>query len=316
MKQSMIHNIMINFKTLAASFMGLFAICLLASCSGNPSTFTTTPKSFDDSVSTGGIKLKQSYKADFPAGGNPILVKNIREWINEELGGSYEGKLDEAEAMFKYYAKAETERDIELAGGSDVNNTTGMDQTDKDNLELTMECYRTCNFKKVFESDKIVSYEFIDDSYSGGAHGSEQELYMSFRKEDGRRLDMSMFTVEAKNEFLHEAIEKAIASQYFDIPDVSTDEGKASLAENLLDENDQYYFPFPETNPLFMQDSVKFIYQQYEIAAYAAGLPTCVIAYKDLNENDCLTATAKQLLIPGYKPEAAETEKDGEDAAK
>jgi hypothetical protein len=312
----MIHNIMINFKTAAASFMGLVAICLLASCSGNPSAFTTTPKSFDDSISTGGLKLKQSYKADFPTGGNPILVKNVREWINEELGGSYEGKLDDAEAMFKFYAEAETQRDIELGGGSDADDSTDMNQTDSANLALSFECYRSCDFKKVFESDKIVSYKFINDSYSGGAHGSEQEMCMSFRKEDGRRLDMSMFTVDANDEFLHGAIEQAIASQYFDVPDISTDEGKASLADNLLDEADQDYFPLPETNPLFMQDSVMFIYQPYEIAAFAAGLPTCTIAYKDLNEKGCLSATAKQLLIPGYKPEAAKTEKDGDDAAK
>lgn len=36
-------------------------------------------------------------------------------------------------------------------------------------------------------------------------------------------------------------------------------------------------FPLPSTPPFLTKDGIRVIYQQYEIAPYAAGMPSCVI---------------------------------------
>ena len=42
---------------------------------------------------------------DFPVQGDPTLLKNIRKDINELLGGSYSGPLDNSEKMLSYYSR-------------------------------------------------------------------------------------------------------------------------------------------------------------------------------------------------------------------
>ncbi|MDE6438615.1 MAG: RsiV family protein, partial [Muribaculaceae bacterium] len=48
--------------------------------------------------------------------------------------------------------------------------------------------------------------------------------------------------------------------------------------------------------PYFMKDGVVFLYQQYEIACYAAGMPACVIPYSALLP--FMTPAARE-LVPG-----------------
>ena len=40
-----------------------------------------------------------------------------------------------------------------------------------------------------------------------------------------------------------------------------------------------YNIPLPKNPPYFTQDGLTFVYQQYEIAPYAAGMPTFSIPY-------------------------------------
>ena len=65
------------------------------------------------------------------------------------------------------------------------------------------------------------------------------------------------------------------------------------LAGNLtLD--DSYFLPMPVTPPLFGKDGIIVTYQQYEIAAYAAGMPSFVIPY--IKAKAMMNNTGKQLI--------------------
>lgn len=45
------------------------------------------------------------YSIDYPTAGNPILRRNVIEWINESLGGQYTGNLKDAQSIVDFYGK-------------------------------------------------------------------------------------------------------------------------------------------------------------------------------------------------------------------
>ena len=77
----------------------------------------------------------------------------------------------------------------------------------------------------------------------------------------------------------------------------------ARLAQLLFDDPDtpenelEYGLPLPATVPAVKGDNMLFIYQQYEIAAYALGLPCVSLPLTAVK--DCLTEEGKRYL--GFK---------------
>lgn len=66
-------------------------------------------------------------------------------------------------------------------------------------------------------------------------------------------------------------IREGLMRQYFDV------ETAQEFKDALLIDPDT--LPLPVTPPYFMPDGFHVVYQQYEIACYAAGLPGCVLPY-------------------------------------
>jgi hypothetical protein len=76
--------------------------------------------------------------------------------------------------------------------------------------------------------------------------------------------------------------------KYFE---VNTDEE----LENCLSLEHTYLLPLPANPPLFIKEGVSITYQQYEIAPYAAGLPSFILPY---NEAKSLMNTTGKNLLP------------------
>ena len=62
----------------------------------------------------------------------------------------------------------------------------------------------------------------------------------------------------------------------------------------LLDENARYQFPLPENAPILRFNGMEFVYGQYEIAPYAAGMPSCILPYDSIR--NLVTVTMKPLI--------------------
>ena len=86
---------------------------------------------------------------------------------------------------------------------------------------------------------------------------------------------------------MQDVIKKGL-KKYFE---VNTDEE----LENSLSLENTYLLPLPATPPVFTKEGVLFTYQQYEIAAYAAGLPSFIVPY---NEAKSLMNTTGNNLLP------------------
>ena len=110
--------------------------------------------------------------------------------------------------------------------------------------------------------------------YTGGAHGGAATIGCTFATATGEELDFdNMFDAEAA-EAVTELVKKGLMEQYFKV------ETEEDFKNSLLFGDEP--LPLPANAPFFMEEGVCFLYQQYEIACYAAGMPQCVIPYKDL----------------------------------
>ena len=220
---------------------------------------------------------------DFPEDGNAILVNAIREYICESLGssygggeeetkmGSYSGDLADGEQMAKYYF------DIKVAEFDKMyKEMKDEGRPDMPQLESSTQITRD------YESDKVITYTFNSYENAGGAHGGSVSSGMTFRKSDGRRIGWELFSTVKMQSVLRNGLK-----EYFE---VKTDEE----LEPCLSLSNSYYIPMPTTPPICTKKGILVIYQQYEIAAYAAGMPSFIISYK--NAKKMLNSTGKKLL--------------------
>ena len=220
---------------------------------------------------------------DFPEGGNATLVNAIREYISESLGstygggedeslqGSYSGDLADGEKMATYYFDLK------------VKEFTGMyNDMKQDGMPEIPELASSIKITKDYETDKVVTFLYNSYENGGGAHGGAVGSGMTFRKSDGRRIDWDLFTTVKMQSTIRDGLK-----EYFE---VKTDDELAGC----LTLNDSFILPMPVTPPLFGKDGIIVTYQQYEIASYAAGMPSFVIPYK--KAKDMMNNTGKKLI--------------------
>ena len=265
----------------------------LPSPSQNDSTSVTVNEQ-EDGQKDGKLTYKQveqskkdksgEYKiiVDFPTSGNPILMNAIREYISESLGisyagelennmqGSYDGDLSNGQKMIDYYFDLKY-KEFKKAHDLMAENMTGDVPTFASETEIHF----------LYETDKFVTYEMKKYEDMGGAHGGTFISGMTFRKSDGRRVEWDLFTKS-----MQDVIKKGL-KKYFE---VNTDEE----LENSLSLENTYMLPLPATPPVFTKEGVLFTYQQYEIAAYAAGLPSFIVPYDEAKS--LMNTTGKNLL--------------------
>ena len=255
---------------------------------------SVTVKEQEDAQKDGKLTYKQveqskkdksgEYKiiVDFPTSGNPILVNAIREYISESLGisyagelennmqGSYDGDLSNGQKMIDYYFDLKY-KEFKKAHDLMAENMTGDVPTFASETEIHF----------LYETDQFVTYEMKKYEDMGGAHGGTFISGMTFRKSDGRRVDWELFTKS-----MQDVIKKGL-KKYFE---VHTDEEM----EKFLSLENTYLLPLPATPPVFTKEGVLFTYQQYEIAAYAAGLPSFIVPYDEAKS--LMNTTGKNLL--------------------
>lgn len=196
------------------------------------------------------------------------LREAVGEWLCEVLGGYYEGDVSDLQQAVDFYGHAMTDTlRKELA---DIRPEAEVA------FEATME--------KAYETDAFVTYTYSTYYNLGGAHPTSSEEGATFRKSDGRRLTWDVIRRDRQYQFSQLLI--AHLKDYFDMAD---NELMQALGE-------QAYFnpPLPRTPPMFFENGMVFVYQQYEIASYAMGMPGDTIGYDRIAP--MLTTWARRLV--------------------
>lgn len=211
--------------------------------------FTTKKTAFVDSLEQNGVMLRYSVEIDVPVTGPKALLDSVKTWMNNTLGGSYNGVIDFNNEMLRHYAE------LYYDDNSDV-----LSIVDFIGCSLDLKIQMTDN------TDGFVSYEVEGYDYTGGAHGMPISYGTTFVKETGSTLSWDMFSDTTNIAPLF----KQSVVQYFAKDSIT------SLDEVLFEEA-AAHFPLPTQTPWLVSDGVKFCYGAYEIAPYAAGMPSGVI---------------------------------------
>ncbi len=226
-------------------------------------------------------KIGVSIEVDYPNGGSEILKDALSEFINETLGGSYEGELDEGRTVVDFYGgQIKTELINEKAEQSQ--------DLDEDAINAF---YKHITIKKDYETDLLVTYLVDQDIYLNGAHGMQYHYGQTFRKSDGRRFGPDMM-MNVGSEGMYSLIKEGLRSYFAENSTQPIDDEE--LKTYIISEDDVDYLPMPHHTPYVTQKGVVFTYQPYEISFYAAGMPEFAVTLNDMKPY--LSVTAKRML--------------------
>lgn len=228
-----------------------------------------------DSLAVGGCVARCTVSVDFPESGDSALINNLRRWISGRLV-PYNGMTPENEADKhgvdtitdgNRLVLAACKASLEVAEGDFV-------QFEDDGITTTYEY--DYSVRKAYETPAFVTYVSHNYVYSGGAHGGVNFSGAVFALADGRQYGWNnMFEPEALDA-VRGLIAAGLMADYFKV-----DTQEAFMSVLQLDPG-ATELPLPVASPVFMAEGVEFVYQQYEIACYAAGIPTCTIPYDKL----------------------------------
>lgn len=229
----------------------------------------------------GNEAIATSVKIDWPVSGDAKLQESVCKYITHTLSMGYKTGDDPQKAINAYVKAKQKEQHAnskEFEGP-----ITGRDFS----AEITL----TSN------TPKYITYIANTYIFLGGAHGSTFVEGATFSKKDGHKLSYDMFASNIKkaNDKNHAKLMSMIVKDLKKYFEVKTDQ---ELLEILLlnKENPTIKdIPLPQMVPFFDKDGITFIYQQYEIAPYAAGMPQVTIPFSKIKP---LLNEAAQELVP------------------
>lgn len=116
--------------------------------------------------------------------------------------------------------------------------------------------------------EDVLTYQTTTDCYLGGAHGSYVVHYYNFDKKSGKLLGIEDVIPAEKEMLVLMAMEEQLCADWDakDLEDLQEQTGITSLGELYL-----------TNNFCLRNDSIEFLFNQYEIAPYAAGLISVTI---------------------------------------
>lgn len=250
----------IFFLVLACGFL-----TMVCNCNGkkDPNAFEVNTITVEDSIQFPSEAMEEwmfddmAYYlgvVDAPVTNNEDLRDNIIAWISGFLSENYDGDSQDVKAMVEY----EKEEFLDSVNGSPESRLQHFITLEENN-------------------DRYVTYLCDNYLYTGGIHGTSYKAGATFNKKTGERFSYQML----KNPFgLCDMLRDAVEQQYFS----SLLEGSDVAFEESLHEEVVEDFPLPTTDPWILNDSVFFVYEAYEIAPYAYGMPGCGLPLSSIKD--------------------------------
>ena len=294
-------------KTMRKIFAVGLAVLAAAACrpSGGKDLQTETVN-YEDSLAHADLSIH----VELPVAGQGAAVDRIRASLVDVMDGQlshigsyeeerlfppYEGSTDKTDLLLEYYRgkalesigkQAQEDYDERVAS---IEENDGLTEDQRKEILDEMPGWEyEFNLLKSRETDQYVVFLSQDYVYLGGAHGGVTGRGgLTFGKKDGVLVDKMLdpACLDAIQPLLRKGL-----TQYFSDEDM----------EITQEELDNYLFletgvvPFPAWTPYPSVEGLVFTYQQYEIAAYAAGMPEFTVPYADILPY--LTPEAKALL--------------------
>ena len=199
----------------------------------------------------------------------------VGEWLNAQMGNTYTGDMTDLQALVNFYGKSHLD---------------SLRSTFEEGVPDYAELSYDASMELLYETDKVVTYGLTITIDLGGAHPVTKGLGATFNKKDGKQLTWDIVRSDSQSQLRN--IVRGMLKDYFNVKNDS------ELMDCLQGVDDVATIPLPKTPPYMTIEGFTLIYQQYEIAAYAAGMPNDVIPYEQMKP--FLTEYAQELIPEDY----------------
>ena len=294
-------------KTVRAIFaIGLAILAAVACRPSGGKDLKTETLNYEESAAHADLSIK----VELPVPGQGAAADRIRKALIEVMDGQlshvgsyeedrlfpdYEGDTDKTELLVTYYRDKALEAIGRLSKEDYDERVLSIEENDgltegqrKEILDEMPGWEYDFGLLKDRETDRYVVFLSEDYVYLGGAHGGVTGRGgLTFDKNDGALVEKMIDP--ACLDDIQPLLRKGL-TDYFTGNDM---EVTPEELDNILF-LETGIVPLPAWTPYPSEDGLVFTYQQYEIAAYAAGMPNFTIPYTDLLPY--LTAEAKALL--------------------
>jgi len=255
-------------------YIFILAIMTCVACSNVSSTKTQDASNNSTQFSSDSIRIIDSlyigktyegdsawmhtnYTCTYPVTDNPDWQKakqNILYWICDIFNDSKHTNWNNIEQVAAHY-------------GDSIRNRVKEDMALESGFLPCDQFEQSIDIAPVFENDTIITYGKGIYTFLGGAHGGYYYVGTSFNKNTGHQYNFDLLSKYDK-ETLNKMIINGLG-EYFSCT-------QEALAD-MIDVEDIYNIPLPSTPPYITENGIAITYQQYEIACYAAGMPSFVI---------------------------------------
>ena len=294
-------------KTMRKIFAVGLAVLAAAACrpSGGKDLQTET-LNYEDSKAHADLSIK----VELPVYGQGAAADRIRASLVEVMDGqlshigsyeeerlfpAFEGDFSKTESLVMYYRDKALEAIGQLSQEdydervNSIEENDGLTDGQRKEILADMPGWEyDFSLLKDRETDRYVVFLSQDYVYLGGAHGGVVGRGgLTFDKKEGALVEkmVDSASLDAVQPLLRKGL-----SQYFS-------DNEMEVAPEELDNIlflETGVIPFPAWTPYPSDEGLVFTYQQYEIAAYAAGMPEFTVPYADILPY--LTPEAKALL--------------------
>ena len=294
-------------KTMRKIFAVGLAVLAAAACrpSGGKDLQTET-LNYEDSKAHADLSIK----VELPVYGQGAAADRIRASLVEVMDGqlshigsyeeerlfpAFEGDFNKTESLVMYYRDKALEAIGQLSQEdydervNSIEENDGLTDGQRKEILADMPGWEyDFSLLKDRETDRYVVFLSQDYVYLGGAHGGVVGRGgLTFDKKEGALVEkmVDSASLDAVQPLLRKGL-----SQYFS-------DNEMEVAPEELDNIlflETGVIPFPAWTPYPSEEGLVFTYQQYEIAAYAAGMPEFTVPYADILPY--LTPEAKALL--------------------
>ncbi len=195
--------------------------------------------------------------------GNSFVENHIKECINEMLGGTYMGDLNDVNALANHYAK---ERDkVEREGQSDqeIRRTLREWGYGCESMNYVRE-----EISVAYENSKLINLCHSTEHLMCGQNGSPDydESYLTVRKSDGSVFGMNMLNEKIYSREFHYGLIEGL-KEFFSEEDQSIVITDEQLSECLVGAPDLKDINLPKGEKMHITDKyVEFVYERGEIA--------------------------------------------------
>lgn len=296
-----------GFKKVAVLVLlcSILPSCVFLSCQRIGGELSTKVYTFEDSSA----HARMEFWAELPCK-NDSASRAIRDGLLELLDGQlgyivsfegtrqfepYSGDRQDTEAYLKYYfdnALKVLERDSADDARQRESYMREDDQMAEEEIAEILAGMPGWEYEfslaKIADTKDYVVFQSQDYVYLGGAHGGVTGAGgITFDRKSGRRVTQVIDPgcAEDIQPMLREGLTDYFAEGGLEV-------AADSLGDYLLTEGD--LIPLPAWQPYPTPDGLVFVYQQYEIAAYAIGMPAFTVPYDKIAAY--LTPEAKKIL--------------------